>query len=306
VFYNNTGGRENVIYEHIRDPQKKNEVWQDEVFDYASDGTGFWLDVTLIPVFDNSGSLYQYLVIGNDITNRKNTERENRLLTEEKIRRHGIEQKIKSYAIINGQEKERKRVAAEIHDGIGQMLTSLRMKLEQIEDRTEAPDPEVLMVNHMLTRLITETRRICSDLLPSVLEDFGLHSAIEDLVKTCKDADRKPEFLLDTNLRQTKLSRELEISVYRILQEGLNNVIKHAQASRVEIYIDDSGEYLNLMIKDNGKGFFYDSQQLHLKNLARKMNGIRGMKERAELLGGTFTISAEPGKGAIIQLEIPL
>ncbi len=306
VLYINMGGRESVIYEHIRDPQKRQEVWQDEVFDYASDGTGFWLDVTLIPVFDNSGSLYQYLVIGNDITYRKNTERENRLLTEEKIRRHGIEQKIKSYAIINGQEKERKRIAAEIHDGIGQMLTSLRMKLEQIEDRTETPDPEVLMVNQMLTRLITETRRICSDLLPSVLEDFGLHSAIEDLVKTCKDADRKPEFLLDTNLRQTKLSRELEISVYRILQEGLNNVIKHAQASRVEIYIDDSGEYLNLMIKDNGKGFYYDSQQLHLKNLARKMNGIRGMKERAELLGGTFTISAEPGKGAIIQLEIPL
>jgi PAS domain S-box-containing protein len=306
VFYNNMGGRESVIYDHIRDPLKKYEVWQDEVFDYASDGTGFWLDVTLLPVFDNSGCLYQYLVIGNDITKRKNTERENRLLTEEKIRRHGIEQKIKSYAIINGQEKERKRVAAEIHDGIGQMLTSLRMKLEQIEDRNEAPDPEVLMVNHMLTRLITETRRICSDLLPSVLEDFGLHSAIEDLVKTCKDADRQLDFLLDTNLRQTKLSRELEISVYRILQEGLNNVIKHAQASRVEIYIDDSGEYLNLMIKDNGKGFYYDSQQLHLKNLARKMNGIRGMKERAELLGGTFTISAEPGKGAIIELEIPL
>lgn len=306
VFYNNMGGRESVIYDHIRDPQKRQEVWQDEVFDYASDGTGFWLDVTLIPVFDKSGSLYQYLVIGNDITKRKNTERENRLLTEEKIRRHGIEQKIKSYAIINGQEKERKRIAAEIHDGIGQMLTSLRMKLEQIEDRAGASDPEVTMVNQMLTKLITETRRICSDLLPSVLEDFGLHSAIEDLVQTCKDADRNLEFLLDTSLRQDSLTRELEIGVYRIMQEGLNNVVKHAQASRVEIYIDDNGEYLNLMIKDNGKGFYYDSQQLHLKNLARKMNGIRGMKERAELLGGTFTISAEPGKGSIIELEIPL
>lgn len=306
VFYNNMGDRESVIYDHIRDPQKRHEVWQDEIFDYASDGTGFWLDVTLIPVFDNSGSLYQYLVIGNDITKRKNTERENRLLTEEKIRRHGIEQKIKSYAIINGQEKERKRIAAEIHDGIGQMLTSLRMKLEQIEDRAETADKEVTTVNLMLTKLITETRRICSDLLPSVLEDFGLHSAIEDLVQTCKEADRKLEFMLDTNLRQDSLTRELEIGVYRIMQEGLNNVVKHAQASRVEIYIDDNGEYLNLMIKDNGKGFYYDSQQLHLKNLARKMNGIRGMKERAELLGGTFTINAEPGKGSIIELEIPL
>jgi PAS domain S-box-containing protein len=306
VFYNNMGGKESVIYDHMRDVQKQAEVWQDEIFDYASDGTGFWLDVTLIPVFDNSGSLYQYLVIGNDITRRKHTEKENKLLTEEKIRRHGIEQKIKSYAIINGQEKERKRIAAEIHDGIGQMLTSLRMKLEQIEDRAGTPDPEVVMVNNMLATLITETRRICSDLLPSVLEDFGLQSAIEDLVKTCKDTDRKVEFLLDTNLRQAPLSRELEISVYRIVQESLNNVVKHAQASKVEIYIDNSGDYLNLMVKDNGKGFYFDSHQLHLKNLVRKMNGIRGMKERAELLSGTFSINAEPGKGTILQTEIPL
>lgn len=306
VFYNNMGGKESVIYDHIRDDQKRVEVWQDEIFDYASDGTGFWLDVTLIPVFDNAGSLYQYLIIGNDITNRKNTERENRMLNEEKVRREGIEQKIKSYAIINGQEKERKRIAAEIHDGIGQMLTSLRMKLEQIEDRSNEPDPEVVMVNNMLAKLITETRRICSDLMPSVLEDFGLRSAIDDLVKSVKDADRKMEVLVDANIRVSPLSRELEMSVYRIMQEGLNNVVKHSQASLVEIYVDTSGDYLNMMIKDNGKGFYFNKHQLHLKELARKMNGIRGMKERAELLNGAFNISTEPGKGTIIQLEIPL
>jgi len=306
VFYNNMGGKESVIYEHIRDDQKREEVWQDEIFDYASDGTGFWLDVTLIPVFDNAGSLYQYLIIGNDVTNRKNTERENRILNEEKMLREGVEQKIKSYAIINGQEKERKRIAAEIHDGIGQMLTSLRMKLEQIEDRSTTPDPEVVMVNNMLSKLITETRRICSDLMPSVLEDFGLRSAIDDLVKSVKDADRKMEVLVDANIRVSPLSRELEMSVYRILQEGLNNVVKHSQASLVEIYVDTSGDYLNMMIKDNGKGFYFNNHQLHLKDLARKMNGIRGMKERAELLNGAFNISTEPGKGTIIQLEIPL
>jgi signal transduction histidine kinase len=102
------------------------------------------------------------------------------------------------------------------------------------------------------------------------------------------------------------LSRELEMSVYRILQEGLNNVVKHSQASLVEIYIDTSGDYLNVMIKDNGKGFYFNRNQLHLKELARKMNGIRGMKERAELLNGAFNINTEPGKGTIIQLEIPL
>lgn len=306
VFYNNMGGKESIIYEHIRDPQKRHEVWQDEIFDHAKDGTGFWLDVSLIPVFDNSGSLYQYLVIGNDITNRKNTEMENKKLTEEKILRHRVEQKIKSYAIINGQEKERKRIAAEIHDGIGMMLTSARMKLEQFEDRTDEPDPEVIAIHSMLATLITETKRICSDLLPSVLEDFGLRSAIEDLVKTCKETDKKLEFLLEENIQQISLPRELKIGVYRILQEGLNNVIKHSEATKVEIYIDTSADALHLMIKDNGKGFQFDMHQLHLKKLAKKMNGIRGMKERAELLSGAFNINTEPGNGTIIQLEIPL
>src|SRR5260221_13884198 len=101
-FYNNMGGKESEIYEHMRDSQKQLEVWQDEILDHASDGTGFWLDVTFIPVFDNSGSLYQYLVIGNDITRRKNKEKEKKMLKEEKIRRNGIKQKIKYYAIING------------------------------------------------------------------------------------------------------------------------------------------------------------------------------------------------------------
>eukprot|EP01037_Dinobryon_pediforme_P007083 gene7083-7147_t len=247
VFYNNMGGKESVIYDHIRDPQKQHEVWQDEIFDYAKDGSGFWLDVTLIPVFDISGNLYQYLKRNwpGTVSNKK----------------------------------------------LSMMLTSVRMKLEQIEDRTDRqPDPEIAVVNAMLAKLLTETRRICSDLLPSVLEDFGLRSAIEDLVKTCKETDKKMEFLLDENIRQTPLSRELKISVYRILQEGLNNVIKHAEASKVEIYIDTSGNYLNLMVKDNGKGFHFDAHQLHLKNLAQKMNGIRGMKERAELLSDDHEI----------------
>ncbi|TDS17187.1 hypothetical protein B0I21_10149 [Sphingobacterium paludis] len=305
IFYNNKGGEESVIYGHIRNHKKRLEVWQEEIFDYASDGSGFWLDVTLIPVFDQMGSVYQYLVIGNDITKRKNAERENMLLIKEKLRRDTQDQHIRSYAIINGQEKERKRVATEIHDGIGQMLTSLRMKIEQVTDGGGDARLEMSMINSMLNQLITETRRICSDLLPSVLEDFGLLSAIEDLVKTCRDADHATSFILDTNIGQQPLSRELEVTVYRILQESLNNVIKHAQALTVEIYLDTSAEYLNLIVKDNGRGFHFEEQFMHDPRMARKMNGLKGMKERAELLGGTFTISSEQGKGTTIILEIP-
>lgn len=164
---------------------------------------------------------------------------------------------------------------------------------------------DMLNVNSMLNKLIIETRRICADLLPSVLEDFGLLSAIEDLIKTCKDADRSISFVLDSNIGETVLSRELEVTVYRIMQESLNNIIKHAKATVAEIYVDTSPDYLNLIIKDNGTGFYFEEQFLYDPNRTRKMNGLKGMKERAELLGGTFTLNTKPGKGTIVVLEIP-
>jgi PAS domain S-box-containing protein len=295
---------DSTVFAHLNDPARRMEVWQGEIFDHASDGTGFWLDVTMIPVFDNTGRLYQYMVICSDITKRKNTEREIRQLTEEKLRRQDMEQKIRSYAIISGQEKERKRVAAEIHDGIGQMLTSLRMKMEQVEDKLVAPDPEITRVNGLLYSIITETKRICSDLLPSVLEDFGLRAAIEELIKSCRESARNIAFRLEECQLSQPLAREVEIGIYRILQEALNNAIKHSQATEIDVHIDREEGYLNLMIHDNGKGFYFDNQQFFSREQVRKVNGLRNMKERAELLGGTLSITSQPGKGTIIHLEI--
>ncbi|SCC30906.1 hypothetical protein GA0116948_105281 [Chitinophaga costaii] len=303
LFYNNMGSGESIIYEHLRDPARRHEVWQGEVFDHAKDGTGFWLDVTLMPIFDHTGALYQYMAVCNDITRRKNNEREIRQLTEEKLVRQDMEQKIRSYAIISGQEKERKRIAAEIHDGIGQMMTSLRMKMEQIEDRAVVKDAEISMVNNLLSGIIHETKRICSDLLPSVLDDFGLRSAMEELINTCRHTARNIHFLLEERLMPGTLPKEVEIGIYRILQEALNNAIKHADAGTIEVHIDSNPHFLHLMIRDNGKGFYFDEGSAFSRELT-KNNGLRNMKERAALLGGTLNINTQPGLGTIIQLEI--
>ncbi|MBC7389702.1 MAG: PAS domain S-box protein [Opitutaceae bacterium] len=305
LFYNNMGGKESIIYEHVHDPTRKREFWQGEIFDHASDGTGFWLDVTLMPLIDYKGELYQYLVICTDITKRKNTERELRLLTEEKLRRQDSERKIKSYSMINGQEKERKRVAAEIHDGIGQMLTSMRMKVEIIESKNPHLNGEISHVHDMLKTIINETKRICSDLLPSVLEDFGLSAAIKELIKICKEINPSISFDLEESITGN-LPREIEIGVFRILQEAMNNITKHSQASRVFIQIDHDEQYFNLIVEDNGKGFFYDENSVYSKEFIIKSNGLRNMKERAELLGGVLNITSEIGKGTILQLELPI
>lgn len=306
LFYNNMGGQESIIYEHINDPRRNTDVWQGEVFDHASDGTGFWLDVTLMPIIDNKGMLYQYLVICTDVTKRKNTERELWLLTEEKMRRQDVEQKIKSYSIINGQEKERKRIAAEIHDGIGQMLTSLRMKIEQIEDKHPQLNGQVVQVNDLLYSIITETKRICSDLLPSVLDDFGLKAAINELLKMCRDSTEDMMFDLEEKLQPDFLPKEVEIGVFRILQEAINNTIKHSNGTVITVHVDNDANYLNLIVQDNGKGFYFEKQKMLSKEFAYKSNGLRNMKERAELLGGQLNVTSDPGKGTIVQLEIPL
>ncbi|NLR78448.1 ATP-binding protein [Chitinophaga eiseniae] len=234
---------------------------------------------------------------------RKLTE-EVQLANQEKLLRQEMEQRIRSYSIINGQEKERKRIAAEIHDGIGQMLTSLRMKLEQIEDRSMQRDPEIAMVNTMMYSIINETKRICADLLPSVLEDFGLRAAIDELLRLCRQTAPGIDFRLEETLSAATLPKEVKIGVYRILQESLNNAIKHANADIIEIDIDGAANFLQLTIRDNGKGFHFDSHQLYSNEQARKVNGIRNMKERAELLEGTLQIDSQPGTGTIIQLAL--
>jgi PAS domain S-box-containing protein len=305
LFYNNMGGKESIIYEHIRNPARRKEVWQGEIFDHASDGTGFWLDVTLMPIVDYKGSLYQYLVICTDITKRKNTERELILLTEEKLRRQDVEQKIISYSILNGQEKERKRIAAEIHDGIGQMMTSMRMKLEMIEQKNKGLSEDLPEINNLLQSIINETKKICSDLLPSVLDDFGLSAAVRELQKMCESSSGM-EFEVEDQLEKNKLPREVEIGVFRILQEALNNAIKHSGGSKIFVHISSDAHCVHLMVQDDGRGFYFDERRILSREFVAKSNGLRNMKERAELLGGNFNVTSEPGKGTIVQLEIPL
>lgn len=305
LFYNNMGGDESVVYDHIRDENRKKEVWQGEIFDHASDGTGFWLDVTLMPIFNNKGELYQYLVICTDVTKRKNTERKLHLLMEEKLKSQKNEQKIKSYSIITGQEKERKRVAAEIHDGIGQMLTSMRMRIEMLETQFPNFANDMNDIQKLLQSIIDETRRICSNLLPNVLDDFGLRAAVNDIVKSVQEnSDSKINF--EESLMLEYVDREIEVGVFRIIQEALNNIMKHADATAVSIFLKNDKNTLNLMIKDNGKGFSFDENELFKMEMAKKNNGLRNMKERAELLGGNLVITSKQKVGTTIQLTISL
>ena len=305
LFYNSFGAEESIIYQHIRNGERKKEVWQGEIFDRASDGTGFWLDVTLMPIVDTKGRVYQYLMVSNDITKRKKTEAELQRITEEQLQTKSMEQKIKSYSILAGQEKERTRVAVEIHDGIGQMLTSMRMRLEMVGNKHPDMQAEMEGVNKLLKSIIDETRRICADLLPSVLGDFGLKAATMELLKNVEE-ELHIVITLDEEIYPEFLSKEIEMGAYRILQESLNNVVKHSGTESVEVSLCNNGEKLVLSVTDYGKGFNFEENTLYVEDMARKNNGLRIMKERAEMIGGVLKITSTKNEGTTVRLEVAL
>ncbi|MBD0400009.1 PAS domain-containing sensor histidine kinase [Flammeovirga sp. EKP202] len=305
LFYNDKTHNENIIYDHIKDPIRRNEVWQGEIFDQASDGTDFWLEVTLMPMIDSKGQLYQFLVIGIDITKRKKTEQELHLLMKEKLENQKELKKVKLQSMVAGQEKERKRVAVEIHDGIGQMLTSLRMKIEMLEEEHPIIFEENSDVDNMIRNIIGESRRICGELLPSVLEDFGLKSAIEDLVLSIQQSTNLNIQFID-NFELEKTSIDIEMGMFRILQESLNNVMKHAHAENVSVILESDAEFITMEIVDDGVGFNYSTASLLTSDYDANSYGLANMKERAELLGAKWYLESQVGKGTHITLEVPI
>ena len=214
-------------------------------------------------------------------------------------------QKIRSDAILTGETRERKRISSEIHDGIGQMLTALKMRIEMLEDQDEIKGNMLNEIHEMTVTIVKETRRVCAELLPNILDDFGLKSAIKELSKTVRE-NTKIEVVLHDEIEEGVLSKQQEVIIYRVLQEAINNVMKHAQASLMEISTETDAENIYIEIKDDGIGFrvkideIYDGRGSGIHGL-----GLLNMKERTEMLGGKFQISSIQGKGSVVSLVIP-
>ena len=215
-------------------------------------------------------------------------------------------QKIRSDAMLMGESKERKRISSEIHDGIGQMLTSLKMRVEMLEEQEAIPKEALTEIREMTAGIVKETRRICSELLPSILDDFGLKSAVYELCKTIRETTHSKVELCD-ELEEGVLTKQQEVILYRILQEAVNNVVKHAHASLLRLEMELDAENVYVRVIDNGCGFhakldnMYKGETTPLYGL-----GLVNMKERTEALGGRFKLDSVVGKGTIIELSIPI
>lgn len=195
-------------------------------------------------------------------------------------------------SILNGEEKERSRLSKEMHDGLGPLLTTLRMNI-QAADLTMATKESLLV---RLDETIGEVRRISNNLMPSVLVDFGAGEAIGNLIDQVRE--NSPVNILYKNdmSSESDIDDSINIILYRIAQESLNNAIKHSNASEIKISVTAFDEHISYFISDNGVGFDQTNNT--------KGNGIRNMKERVKLANGTFDIRSN-GEGTIIEIEIP-
>ena len=199
-------------------------------------------------------------------------------------------------AILDTQETERKRIAEALHNGLGQLLYATKLSLDGPDGLPPKPRATLLL----LEDAIKATRTISFELTPGILEDFGLRTALEALVKRIAPA-RLPLPLHLTGLEQ-RLAAPVEIGVYRTVQELLNNVMKHARATEGEVHVAHEQGRLIVSVEDNGCGF--DPAALADEPLAGI--GLVGARNRVALLGGELAIQAQPGRGTIVSFELEL
>jgi PAS domain S-box-containing protein len=214
---------------------------------------------------------------------------------------------------MQAQEEERRRIAAELHDSLGQLLTSIKLHIEVLQDsdifKDTAEKSQMDDIRGLLDNAITEARNISYDLRPSILDDFGLIPALEVFCdKYSMRTNIKTSF--QSHNLEARLRNKIETVLYRITQEALNNVQKHAEATEVNVQLIRTPTTINLVIEDNGKGFdpkkIDDARFVDAEGKINSGMGLVSMRERAATCNGTFTVDSTPGKGTDIIVEIPL
>jgi len=248
-----------------------------------------------VPLRDAHKQIIAQLAVIRDITEERAQE----------LKLQDLTGKLRSLAahLEDVREEERAEIAREIHDELGQQLTAIKMDMAWVAKKGEIRDPSVVkrledsMI--LLDIMVNTVRRIAMDLRPSILDDLGLQEALKwqahDFQKRSGINCR-----FTTNNKSEKVDPAVAITLFRIYQESLTNIRRHARASDVAAELKILKKELSLFIRDNGIGF--DKQEVERK----KTLGIVGMEERILKLGGSLQVQSEPGKGTVVRVVVPL
>ncbi|HKO79029.1 MAG TPA: PAS domain-containing sensor histidine kinase, partial [Chitinophagaceae bacterium] len=254
------------------------------------DGSINWYYVRMFPIRNNEGKVFGMMVAVSDITEKK-------LLEQEIMIQKVQEQKKITRAVLNAQEKERNKIGQELHDNVNQILVGSKMYLGLINngvtDNADLIKQSIGLIDNAINEIRALTRAQATpqrkidlkDLIQSLVDQMNEHTAV------------KTDFVYDTGA--FFINDDLKLNIYRIIQEAINNILKHAAAKNVVLVVKAGNEGLHIVIRDDGKGF--DSSLTRTKGI-----GIANMLNRIESYNGEITIDSIPGNGCKIEITIPL
>jgi len=318
------------------EPEKEREIAraegcaEDERWHVRKDGSLFFASGLQTPLYNREGNHTGYAKIARDLTERvqlqtelKETkdnlevrvvERTNELKDSNELLRTEVRERKESEQlrvellrkIVRTQEDERKRISREIHDHIGQQMTALQLKLKLFKDKYEADSAikdEIEQLQLITQQIDSDVDFLAWELRPSVLDDLGLSAALKNFVEDWSGHFKIPAEFENLGLDGKHLLPEIEINLYRIGQEALNNVCKHANANNVSVLLEKRDGNIILIIEDNGVGF-EPKAKAKVAGDDRGL-GLVGMKERAELIKGKFEVESAPDSGTAIFVCVP-
>lgn len=292
-------GQQQYLQELLSIP--RSQTWEREIKITTPDSRELWLNMTIIPQYQQ-GITPSILLICQDISEYIKARELNDI-----NRKHELEQELNTHKtialqVIQAQEVERDRIGKDIHDGIGQILTALKFNVESINlDKPEKVQKKLHLIKQLAADIIKRVREVTFNLRPPELADYGIGKGLAKLAEGVSDfTGVQVEYVSNTDFNE-RLEPEVETNLYRIAQEAVNNAVKYAQSTKIQIILYTSHDMLSIKIKDDGKGF--EETRINGNN---KGMGLNSMRERAKYINSRIFISSNPGAGSSVTVNVPL
>ncbi|RZF62698.1 ATP-binding protein [Sphingobacterium corticibacterium] len=242
----------------------------------------------------------------NALKNKKKLAAQKELLLQEELKNHRQQEKLNLYhAMLQGQERERSRIARDLHDGLGGMLASVKLKLSAVATNVDKQEinkeshMELYTIINQLDHSVNELRRVARNMMPESLLYMGLEAALKDLCNAMSNAELKIDF--QTSNLNDNYPQPFQIAVYRIVQELLTNAVKHSGASQVWVQCREEDGKFFISVEDNGRGFDAKNDLFEKEGI-----GISNIRNRVEILNGQFDIDATLGRGASFHIQLDI
>jgi len=297
-------GEQQYLNELIHIP--RSTIWTQEIQLTKKNQEKIWLEITIIPI-NQEGIQQDLLLLCTDLTLRKNAQLEVERLNKERFEMEMEQQKIRSIQVVQAQDEERKRIAKDMHDGIGQMLTALKFNLEAINLKKPEKAAQKLADVRLLAGDVIKSVRVATfNLTPPELGDYGINTGIAKLVEGLQVRTGKNILFENRTNFNNRLELHIETNLYRITQEALNNAIKYAQANYILVTLSHSNTLLSIVVDDDGIGF---NKAEFAKNQPPKKDGsgmgLGFMQERVNFINGRLFIRSTEGEGTRITVNMP-